>query len=59
MVRIVAVDSGQELGRGLAGYSSPDLERIQGCQSEEIEALLGYKYFDEAVHRDNLVVLEE
>ncbi len=55
-VRIVD-EQGREIGRGLAGYSAADLERIRGRQSDEIESVLGYKYFDEAVHRDNLVIL--
>lgn len=51
--------TGRVIARGLAGYSSDDLKRIAGHKSAEIETLLGYKFLDEAVHRDNLVVLEE
>jgi glutamate 5-kinase len=54
-VRILAPDGG-EIGRGLAGYSALDLRRIAGRRSGEIEAILGYKYYDEAVHRDDLVL---
>ncbi len=43
--------------RGLAGYSSEELGKICGCRSSDIEALLGYKYLDEVVHRDDLVLL--
>ena len=57
-VRIVDAD-GKDLGRGLAGYSSQDLDRIRGRRSSEIEPILGYKYFDEAVHRDNLALALE
>lgn len=57
-VRILAVD-GAEVGRGLSSYSSDDLERIAGHQSSAIEGLLGYKYFDYVVHRDDFVVTAE
>lgn len=53
----IADQEGTEIGRGLAGYSSHDLDRIRGRRSSEIESLLGYKYFDEAIHRDNLVLI--
>mgnify|MGYP003352251323 CR=1 FL=1 len=46
-----------ELGRGLAAYPAGDLRRIQGLQSTHIEATLGYKSLDEAIHRDDLVIL--
>ena len=43
--------------RGLASYSADDLRKICGCRTSDIEALLGYKHFDEVVHRDDLVIL--
>jgi len=49
--------SGAPFARGLAAYSSHDLRLIAGKKSSEIEALLGYRYLDEAVHRDDLAVL--
>jgi glutamate 5-kinase len=48
---------GRLVARGLAGYSSEDLRRIAGIRSADIEGVLGYKYLDEAIHRDDLVVL--
>ncbi|MDY0260957.1 glutamate 5-kinase [Syntrophotalea acetylenica] len=47
---------GKEFAKGIASYSRQELERILGHNSSEIETILGYKYGDEAVHRDNLVV---
>jgi len=47
---------GEEFARGVIGYSHLELARIAGCKSSEIEACLGYKYGDEVVHRDNLVL---
>ncbi len=49
---------GRPVARGLSGYASDDLKRIAGVKSADIEGVLGYKYLDEAVHRDDLVVLE-
>jgi len=47
---------GEEFARGVISYSHLELARIVGHKSSEIEALLGYKYGDEIVHRDNLVL---
>ena len=43
--------------RGLTAYGSNDLRQIAGAKSHEIAERLGYTYGDEAVHRNNLVVL--
>jgi glutamate 5-kinase len=51
--------NGKPVARGLAAYSSDDLRRIAGARSADIEGILGYKYLDEAVHRDDLVVTAE
>lgn len=48
--------SGQEIARGLVNYGSAEVERLKGRQSHEIEAILGYKDYDEIIHRDNLVL---
>ncbi len=57
---VIVVDAERrELARGLSAYNSDDLARIAGCQSHEIEARLGYTYGDEAIHRNNLVLLTE
>jgi glutamate 5-kinase len=51
------VVAGVELARGLAAYPAADLRKISGLQSGAIEARLGYKSIDEAIHRDDLVIL--
>jgi glutamate 5-kinase len=48
--------SGREIARGLSNYASEDLVRIRGHQSGEIEGVLGHKPYDEAIHRNNLVI---
>ena len=48
---------GITFARGLASYSSTDLTSIRGKKASQIEQTLGYRYADEAVHRDDLVLL--
>jgi glutamate 5-kinase len=55
-VSCVAED-GVEFARGLVNYSSDEVRKIRGRRSSEIAAVLGYKYFDEVIHRDDLVVM--
>jgi glutamate 5-kinase len=47
----------RELARGLTAYGSNDLRQIAGAKSHEIAERLGYTYGEEAIHRNNLVVL--
>lgn len=47
----------REIARGLVNYASSDLRRIRGCKSKDISKRLGHRDFDEAIHRDNLVLL--
>jgi glutamate 5-kinase len=47
---------GAEFARGIVNYGSRDIQLIQGAQSKDIEKLLGYKDYDEVIHRDNLVL---
>jgi len=49
--------SGTRVAKGLINYSSRDLKKIMRRKTSEIEEILGYKYSDEAIHRDNLAVL--
>jgi glutamate 5-kinase len=48
---------GQEFARGLVNYSAAELNRIKGLHTSKIEKVLGYKAYDEIIHRDDLVVL--
>jgi glutamate 5-kinase len=50
-------EQGKELAKGLTNYSALELCKIKGKHTREIERVLGYKYFDEVIHRDNLVLL--
>lgn len=50
---------GNEIAKGVTGYSSIDLTKIKGKKSTEIEKILSRKSHDEVIHRDNLVLIEE
>ncbi len=54
----IAVDPARPFARGLAGYGADEVRRIAGLKTSEIERALGYKYLDEIVHRNDLVVLD-
>jgi len=47
---------GNIVAKGMTNYSSDALLKIKGLKSKEIREVLGYKDYDEAIHRDNLVL---
>jgi glutamate 5-kinase len=55
-VRCVDLE-GREFARGLVNYSAQELNQIKGLHTSRIEKVLGYKAYDEIIHRDDLVVL--
>lgn len=55
-VRIISA-AGAELARGLAAYCAADILRIAGQRSDRIHDILGYRFGDEVIHRDDLVLL--
>jgi glutamate 5-kinase len=55
-VRCLDLD-GREFARGLINYSAQELNQIKGLHTSRIEPVLGYKPFDEIIHRDDLVLL--
>ncbi len=55
-VRCLDVE-GKEFARGLVNYSAQELNRIRGLHTSRIEKVLGYKAYEEIIHRDDLVVL--
>jgi glutamate 5-kinase len=48
---------GHEFARGLVNYSAQELNQIKGLHTSKIEEVLGYKAYDEIIHRDDLVLL--
>ena len=59
VVEVRALASGQPLARGQAQYNSTEIRRIARHHSSEIESLLGFRYGESVIHRDDLVVLHE
>jgi glutamate 5-kinase len=57
VVTVVGPD-GTAMGRGLTEYSDADAARLKGCQSEQIEARLGYRGRSVMIHRDELVLFD-
>jgi len=55
-VRVCSPD-GKEFARGLSDYSSGEISRLAGHNSSEIESILGYRYADVIIHRDNMVLM--
>ena len=53
---IVIAPDGKAIAKGLVNYSAQELHKIQGLKSSKIEQVLGYKHYDEAIHRDNMAV---
>jgi glutamate 5-kinase len=50
---------GNEIARGVSGYSSEELARIVGRKTRDVEKILGRRAHGEVIHKDNLVLLCE
>jgi glutamate 5-kinase len=54
---VLCVDGkGVTLAKGLVNYGSQEIHKIMGLKSSKIEQVLGYKDYDEVIHRDNMAV---
>ncbi len=49
---------GQVFAVGLVSYPASEVQRMKGRRSEEFLEVLGYKYVEEIVHREDLVLLD-
>ncbi|RZZ86961.1 glutamate 5-kinase [Pseudoxanthomonas winnipegensis] len=56
-VQLRGEDGQRRLARGIAQYSAADIRRIARRHSRDIEAVLGYSYGENVIHRDDLVLL--
>ncbi|MEW6108444.1 MAG: glutamate 5-kinase [Nitrospirota bacterium] len=52
-----ADSDGKRIAKGITNYSSMEIQKIKGKKTSEIENILGYRYSDEIIHRDNLVII--
>jgi glutamate 5-kinase len=57
VVSIVGVDENKEIARGLMNYSDDEVRKVKGLRTSLIKKTLGYKPYDEIIHRDNIVLL--
>lgn len=53
----IRAENGKELARGIVRYSSADLQRIAGRHSDTIVSELGYAYGPVAVHRNDMIII--
>jgi glutamate 5-kinase len=56
VVKIMGKSHEHEIARGIVNYEASEIEQIKGCQSKDIEKILGHKDYDEVIHRDNLTL---
>ncbi len=47
--------SGQLIAKGVTAYAANEIQRLAGRQSEDMEALLGYRGRPAIIHRDDMV----
>ena len=55
---ILIVDNNNiEIARALSSFTSSEIDKIKGLQSNQIENILGYASKSEIVHKDDIVIL--
>ena len=55
---VAATGDAGPIARGLAQYGADEIRRIARRHSNDIEAVLGFRYGESVIHRDDLVLLE-
>ena len=50
-------EKGKEIARGLVNYNSRDLDQIKGMKTAAVRSLVGANFYDEVIHRDDLVLV--
>jgi glutamate 5-kinase len=51
--------TGHVIARGVSAYDASDAQRIQGCNSADIESILGFRRAAALVHADDIVLVDE
>tara|TARA_A100001011_G_scaffold117676_2_gene124202 strand:+ start:28 stop:1122 length:1095 start_codon:yes stop_codon:yes gene_type:complete len=54
---LIVDENNKNLARGLSSFSSKEINKIKGLQSNQIEVILGYSSKSEIVHKDDMVIL--
>lgn len=57
LIEVVSDTDAVPFARGLAQYSGAEIRRIAGRHSQDIESVLGFRYSEAVIHRDDLVLL--
>lgn len=55
-VRVLS-SQGREIARGSVNYNAEELQKIIGRSTKDFLKILGTKYYDEVIHRDNMVLM--
>jgi glutamate 5-kinase len=58
VIEVVSGTGAALLARGLAQYGADEIRRIARRHSNDIEAVLGFRYGESVIHRDDLVLVE-
>ena len=53
----VTLPGGREIARGIVNYDGRDLARILRSPSDAIESILGYRFGDEVIHHNDMVLI--
>ena len=57
---VLCLDTGGKiLAKGLTNYGAEEVRKIMGLKTSRIQQVLGYKDYDEVIHRDNMAVDKE
>ncbi|MBU0652623.1 MAG: glutamate 5-kinase, partial [Proteobacteria bacterium] len=57
---VTCVDAaGNAIAKGLVNYGADEIRKIMGLKTAKIEQVLGYKDYDEVIHRDNMAVMAQ
>ena len=54
---LIIDENERNLGRGLSSFTSEEIKKIKGKQSNEIQKILGYPSKSEIIHKDDMVKL--
>ncbi len=49
--------SNKMIGKGITYYSSQDIEKIKGQKTDHIKLEEGKRFYNEIIHRDNMIIL--
>jgi glutamate 5-kinase len=54
---LIIDEKNNEIARALSSFTSEEINKIKGLQSDQIESILGYSSKSEIIHKDDIVIL--